>query len=236
VLAVSVRVSCPHCHTPCLVAQQHLGVPVQCGRCGKSFTTRGESAAPPHRLDIAVASQPGHELSEHNFLVQHLVCSNRDQHQELALLALAPGPVLGTIASAQASWLGDCLRGTAGDAAGAVEAILLALREARQDTAGVSLEVIAAGQERCSLANHHGLYLQRASQLVQVNQTVSSRLKLAAGDGLFLASTRLDERDLPGIQAELGSSEDARRAAPKLVECLGRRGRNHVLVIAVRCS
>jgi serine/threonine protein phosphatase PrpC len=103
---VPVRVHCPHCITPCQVADQHLGVPVQCYKCGEKFTARPVTTAAlpktdpseemlpgPPRLDIGHATTTGkvRKRNEDSFLVKHSAWFNLDQHHEIALLAVADG-------------------------------------------------------------------------------------------------------------------------------------------------
>ncbi len=104
---MSVRVTCPHCQAPCLVAEQHVKVPVQCAKCGKAFTAQPSAAAPEPapppgpprtpfagpRLDIGSATSPGRirNRNEDSFLVQHLFWSTLDGLHEIALLAIADG-------------------------------------------------------------------------------------------------------------------------------------------------
>ncbi|GEM_PF-3965951 len=33
-----ILANCKHCFTPCQIAEKHLGVPVRCHKCGKTFT------------------------------------------------------------------------------------------------------------------------------------------------------------------------------------------------------
>ena len=96
---MAVRVSCPHCQTPCLIADQHLKVPVQCARCGKAFTMQAPAAAPSRsavhgpRLDVGSATSAGRIRSrnEDSLLVQHLAWTTLDGLHEIALLAIADG-------------------------------------------------------------------------------------------------------------------------------------------------
>jgi protein phosphatase len=87
-----VRVLCPGCQSPCLIAEQHLGVPVRCGRCGKTFTARPAASAAV-RLEIGVATSPGkaRDRNEDSYLVQHLSWSNLAERHEVALLIVADG-------------------------------------------------------------------------------------------------------------------------------------------------
>src|SRR4051812_5091317 len=101
---VSVRAHCPHCITPCQVAEKHLGVPVKCHKCGLTFTVQPTAltSRPPStepipqtagvlRLDIAGVTSIGRERSrnEDSFLVQHLTWSDLNQNHQLALLIVA---------------------------------------------------------------------------------------------------------------------------------------------------
>ena len=97
-----VRVNCPHCRAPCLVSEQHLGVPVQCGQCGRSLVARplAPAVAPPAgapvgpvRLDIGCASSAGRvrKRNEDSYLAQHLTWCNNNQRHDIALLVVADG-------------------------------------------------------------------------------------------------------------------------------------------------
>src|SRR5262249_14080348 len=104
--AVPIQAHCPHCITPCAVAEQHLGVPVRCHKCGKTFTAQPTALAskPPTtepipqtagalRLDIAGVTSIGRERSrnEDSFLVQHLTWSDLNENHQLALVIVADG-------------------------------------------------------------------------------------------------------------------------------------------------
>lgn len=223
-----VRVCCPHCRTPCLVAERHLGVPVQCGRCGRSFTTRGGTAAP--RLDIAAASAgPGADA----FLVQHLVCTNLDERRELAVLALAGEQGVGTLSAALAPLLSNFLSGTVRDASSAAEAVAAALPDGLDRT----VLVIADGQACLAHAGEGRIHHLRGGQLVPVAPNVTARLKLAADDWLLVVGAQLHTHlDGPAIQTEIAGSGVAAGAAQQLVERANQRGgRDHGVVLAVRC-
>ena len=101
-----VRAHCPHCITPCQVAEKHLGVPVKCHKCGQTFTVHPTTLAskPPStepipptagtlRLDIAGVTSIGRERSrnEDSFLVQQLTWSDLNQNHQLALVIVADG-------------------------------------------------------------------------------------------------------------------------------------------------
>ncbi len=101
---MAVLVSCVHCNTTCQLAEQHLGMTVQCGQCGKMFTARarGPAAQPltvlpvsegPPRLDVAAATSAGRvrHRNEDSFLIQQLAWSNLDERHHLALLVVADG-------------------------------------------------------------------------------------------------------------------------------------------------
>jgi serine/threonine protein phosphatase PrpC len=102
---VPVQVYCPHCITPCLVAEQHLGVPVQCHKCRQPFTALPAApttlprtdplppAAGSCRLDIGSASSCGkvRERNEDSLFVQQLTWINLDQSHEIALIVVADG-------------------------------------------------------------------------------------------------------------------------------------------------
>src|ERR1700739_4643269 len=104
--AVPVRAYCPHCIAPCQVAEQHLGRPVRCHKCGQTFTVQPTSLAakPPTtepipqtagtlRLDIAGVTSAGRERTrnEDSFLVQHLTWSDLNENHQLALVIVADG-------------------------------------------------------------------------------------------------------------------------------------------------
>lgn len=101
-----VRAHCPHCITPCQVAEQHLGVPVRCHKCGQAFTVQPTvlNSKPPStepiprtagvlRLEIAGVTSVGRERgrNEDSFLVQHLTWSDLNQNHQLALVIVADG-------------------------------------------------------------------------------------------------------------------------------------------------
>lgn len=111
-----VRVTCVHCNTACLVAEEHLGKPVRCGQCRRVFTPPApaddclptfdepEPVAPRtpssttgprmrSRLDIGAATSVGRvrQRNEDSFLVQHVCWSNLDDRHEVALVVVADG-------------------------------------------------------------------------------------------------------------------------------------------------
>jgi len=216
---VPVRVICPHCRTSCLVAEQHLGVPVQCGRCGRAFTTRVDPATPsasPLRLDVGAAS-PGqmHQHNEDCYLVQQLSWCNLDEWHEVAVLVIANG--IDGAAAALAPLLSRALNGTARDAAGVPEAIAAARRETN------AVVVLWDGQAHIGHTGDCQVYHQRSGRLVQV----TNQLQLAAGDWLLVACDGLDAATLQAESAKTSSS--ALHRVQQLVERSGQT------VIAVRC-
>jgi hypothetical protein len=208
------------------VAEQHLGVPVQCGRCARTFTTRADPAAarPPAdpaapplvRLDVGGAS-PGQvcQRKEDSFLVQQLSWCNLDELHELAVLVIGNGK--GSAAAALAPLLSKVLNGTARDAIAVSDAIAAALRDAN------AVVVIWDGQVHIGPAGDCRVYHQRAGRLVQVTH----QLKLAVGDWLLVACEGLDAA---ALQAEIAKpSSSAVQRAQQLVERSGQT------VIVVRC-
>jgi protein phosphatase len=103
---VPVRAVCPNCITPCQIAEQHLGVPVKCHKCGQAFTVQPTVAqgrpattepipqtAGALRLEIAGVTSIGRERkrNEDSFLVQHLTWSDMNQNHQLGLVIVADG-------------------------------------------------------------------------------------------------------------------------------------------------
>jgi serine/threonine protein phosphatase PrpC len=151
---VPVRVRCPHCGTPCLLAEQHVGVPVKCGRCARSFTTkadpnaktRAEMPSPPIRFDLGAATSPGRvrERNEDSFLIQHVVSCNLDVWRELAVLLvadgmggaaagdLASGLVIRVVGSKLTPLISEMLHGVDKGDADIADAISAALQEANR--------------------------------------------------------------------------------------------------------
>jgi serine/threonine protein phosphatase PrpC len=155
---VPVRVSCPHCRTPCLVADRHLGVPVQCGRCSRSFTTRADPAPSPPpqeedrvrgqatlpiRLDLGAATSPGRvrDRNEDSLLLQYLAYCNLDVWHELAVLVVADG-MGGAAAGEKASGLVIRSIGTA-----LTPLLTQILNDANMDSTNMATAVTAALRE-----------------------------------------------------------------------------------------
>jgi len=182
-----------------LVSEQHLGVPVQCGRCARTFTTPADPAAGASlRLDIGAATSPGRvrDRNEDSFLVQHVVWSNRAERHDLAALVLADGMggaaagdrasglVIRSAGALLAPLLSGVLSGAIRDTAGVPEVIASALREsnravwsaAREDAKckgmGATAAVAVLWDEQVFLG-HVGdcrVYHQRAGQLTQITR------------------------------------------------------------------
>src|SRR5260370_1329489 len=104
--SVPVRAHCPHCITPCQIAEKHLGIPVRCHKCGQAFTVQPTAltSKPPTsepipqtagtlRLDVAGFTSIGRERTrnEDSFLVQHLTWSDLNENHQLALVIVADG-------------------------------------------------------------------------------------------------------------------------------------------------
>jgi protein phosphatase len=80
------------------VPDHHVGVPVLCGACRRSFSVRSPLAAPPGgsgppRLDIAGATSAGRvrDRNEDGFLVQQLTWSSHHERRDAALVVVADG-------------------------------------------------------------------------------------------------------------------------------------------------
>ncbi len=91
-----VRMPCPRCNGPCLVADRHVGATVQCSHCRQPFIARpgaAEGSPRPPRLEVGSATSVGHvrRRNEDGFLVQQIAWSDVDGFQEVVLLALADG-------------------------------------------------------------------------------------------------------------------------------------------------
>lgn len=221
-----VRVSCPHCRTPCQVAEQHLGVPVKCGRCGKTFTTRGEATAPapPARLDIGVAASPrrGTQSKQDRYLVQHLVRCNLDARHELGIMVFAEDSGVMPAAAALTPLLGDVLNGTNKGADGVVELLAGACKNA---TPPVTIVVIWNGQVSSGGVGDCPIYHHRGGRLMRLK---SGPMKLAAGDWLVLGNDPIDE---PALQAEITASiSSALDLAQRLAERCGRDNGTRIVV------
>lgn len=154
-----------------MVAEQYLGVPVKCGRCGRSFTTRVDVSTQRVRLDIAAGSAG-------RFLAQHVVYWNLDQRHELAVLVIAGDPGLDAVATALAPLLAHFLNGARPDAAGAAESIAAA-----SENPSAALVVIWDGQVSIGGSGEHPIYHHSGGRLTRLRR---EPVKLAAGDWLVL--------------------------------------------------
>ena len=223
-----VCVSCPHCRTPCLVAEQYLGVPVKCGRCARTFTTRADPAI---RLDLGVATSPGdeHTRQEDSFLVHHLVCCNLDDRHELAVLVVADGRS-DTIKAALMPLLSSFLGGASKDAARVSEAIAAC----KGIGATAAVVVVWDGQAQIGQVGECRVYHQCAGQLVQV---MRDPMKLAVGDWLVVACARPHAHLNPSTLQETiaKASPFADQLARQLVERANQLGCDNCTVVTVRC-
>jgi hypothetical protein len=218
---VPVRVSCPHCRAPCLVAEQHLGVPVQCGRCSRSFTTRADAAsAGPAlvRLEVGASTAPYRTgpRNEDHFLVRQLSWCNLDERHELVVVAITKDR--SSAAAALAPLLNNLLNGTVQDV-DIPDAIVAAQSEAK------AVVVICDSQVHVGQVAAYRVYHQRGDRLAQVTPP----LKLAGGDWLLVIGGG-SQPDAAMIQAEIArSSSSAVQLAQQLAE------RSDGPVVALRC-
>jgi protein phosphatase len=107
---VPVQVRCPHCSTLSLLADEHLGVPVMCGTCKRSFWVRSPLAAPragqvtdPAAVTAAAPAAVHFEVggatsaglvrkqNEDSFLTQLLAWSGHQRCGQTALVVVADG-------------------------------------------------------------------------------------------------------------------------------------------------
>ncbi len=112
---MSVQVRCPHCSALGAVADEHLGVPVMCGTCKRSFWVRSPLAAAPGgggaelaiinaaatpppppaatHFDVAGVTSAGRvrKQNEDSFFAQLLAWSGHERHGESALVVVADG-------------------------------------------------------------------------------------------------------------------------------------------------
>jgi hypothetical protein len=199
------------------VAEQHLGVPVQCGRCARTFTTRAESAdvSSVGRLDIAVrvAESRNDSNREHRFFVQHLAWSNSEQRHELAVLVVAGRLAITPISAALTPLLGSALSGTGGNAAGIPDAVAAALKAVN----GAAVVAVVwdgrayAGQfGDCRLHHHRGG--QPLPSTREIDLAVGDWLVLSGGMGA--AQTCLDA----------SMARSAAEMARRLIERAGGKG------------
>ena len=169
-----VRAHCPHCITPCQVAEKHLGVPVRCHKCGQAFTVQPTvlTSKPPStepipqtagalRLEIAGVTSVGRERSrnEDSFLVQHLTWSDLNQNHQLALVIIADGM---------------------GGHAGGDQAARLALRTIGTTLAPVLTSALSTQQRevtRAGLAASVDSAIKEANRVVQQAATTDPRFK-----------------------------------------------------------
>jgi len=217
------------------VAEQHLGVPLKCGRCAQTFTTRADAVgvapaastvAPVVRLDLGAATSTGRvrQDTENSFLVQHLVCTNLDERRELAVLVIAADRGAAAAGAALTPLLSNVLSGTSKDATEVIAAC-----KTRGTTATVV--VVWDGQVHIGHIGDCRIYHQRAGQLMQVTR---EPMKLAAGDWLIVTGDGLNASVLQGEIAK--ASLSAAHQAQLLVERAAQLdGSDNCIVVAVRC-
>jgi predicted Zn finger-like uncharacterized protein len=218
---VRVQVRCPHCHTPCLVAEQHLGVPVKCGRCGRSFTTRADASVQTVRLDIGTACSAGR--AKDDFFTQHLVYGHLDERHEFALLMFVGAQEFdaGTVAPLLESFL----TGANPDVTSVAENIAATCKN---QSTPAAIAVIWDGQVAIGGSRKCTFYHQSGGRLTGLRQ---DQLNLMAGDWLALvggdSQPPLDES---ALQREIANVS---LTALTLAEQLVQGGNRTVLV--VRC-
>lgn len=230
---MSVRVRCPHCRTPCMVAEQHLGVPVKCGRCGRTFTARAEVAPAPLRLDIGTASTAARARAgtEDRFLVHHLVYCNLEERRELAVLAAAGAPAIAAVPAALTPLLAALLNGASQDAAKAA-AELTALYNNSSSPAAIA--VIWDGRLSLGGLGDWPIYHHNGGRLTRLGR---GPRKLAVGDWLILACDGPQALDEAALQAQLAAANpSAVELAQGLLQRLNKiGGRDTGSIVVVRC-
>jgi hypothetical protein len=232
---VPVRVSCPHCRTPCLVAEQHQGVPLKCGRCGRTFTMRADPKATMRieapvlrvRLDLGAAAS-SRQGNEDSYLVQRLVCCNLEERHELAVLMVANGSqVISAAAAALAPLLDKLLSGGGKEAADTAETLAGACKTL---CSAAAIAVIHDGRVALSGVGKCPVYHYSGGRL---NRLKGDPLYLAAGDWLFLACKGQPAAfDAATLQAEIAAAHSsAVDLAQRLVQ---RAGEDTCTVVVAR--
>jgi hypothetical protein len=203
------------------VAEQHLGVPVKCGRCSRSFTTRADAPVQAVRLDIGTAYSACR--AEDDFFTQHLVYCHLDERHELAVLMIAGSQK--SDAGAVAPVLGSFLTGAKPAAKGAAESIAAACKNRRTPTAIV---VVWDGQAAISGVGECPFFHQSGGQLTRIRHV---HVNLMAGDWLVLvAGDSQPLLDESALQREIAAASPS---ASALAQQLVLGGCKTVLV--VRC-
>jgi hypothetical protein len=209
------------------VAEQHCGVPVKCGHCGGTFTTRADpkatkaclAPATPLRLDIGAARspRPSRQGNEDSFLAQHLIYCNLEERHDVAVLAAADGRrVISAVAAALVPPLDEILNGAVKDAAGLAETLATACRDL---TSTAAIAVIWDGFVSTSRIGDGSIYHQNGGRL---NRPTSDRFRLAAGDWLVLSCGRPNTLIDDALQAEMAAApSSALELAERLVERAG---------------
>ena len=200
-----------------MVAEQYLGVPVKCGRCGRSFTTRAEVSTQPVRLDIVAAG------AADRFLAQHLVYWNLDVRHELAVLVIAGDPGLDAAATALAPLLDHFLSGASQDAAGAAESIAAACKNPSS-----ALVVIWDGRVSIGGTGASPIFQQSGGRLTRLR---GGTVKFTAGDWLVLTGNDSEHPlEESALKREIAVSPSAAALTDQLLPA-GSSG----TILAVRC-
>jgi hypothetical protein len=207
-----------------MVAEQYLGVPVKCGRCGRSFTTRADAPAQLVRLDIGSASSTSRAGAEADFFSQQLVYYHLDERHELAVLAVTRAQRFDA-AAALAPLLSNFLMGAKPDAEGAAESVAAACQNPNPPAA---IAVIWDGQVSIGGVGDCPIFHQSGGRLVRLR---GEPVRLTVGDWLVLVGdgshAPLDET---ALQREIaGASASSAALAERLVQ--GANG----AILAVRC-
>lgn len=219
-----VRVRCPHCQTTCQVAEQHVGMPVQCGRCSRTFTTRpsaqGLGPAPVPRLDIGGAAPQGlgRDPGEYHFFVHHLIWTHLDERNELGVLMIAGSPMLRSLCAAFAPLLSGAVGGASKEAADVPKVVAGAPGEADRAAVLVAWD----GQVHIGRANGCRLYHYHGGQLSAIPAEKPSPLPIVPGDWIAATSAgSLAEMDTKTIQEGMAKAHSAAPLAQAWAERSG---------------
>ncbi len=226
-----VRVRCPHCQTTCQVAEQHVGKPVQCGRCSRTFTTRpsaqGHGPPPVPRLDIGAAASDG-SFQTDCFLVRHLAWTQLEERHELGVLVIAASPMVRTVCAALSPLLRNALGGTNKEAAGVPE-VIAGVLETNQPVGNAAVVVAWDGQVYigrgcgCFLFHYHG------GQLSEIPAERPSQRSIVSDDWIVATSEGSPAKmDPNSIQEDMTKLPCAGRLAQQWAE------RSGAVVVALR--
>jgi hypothetical protein len=209
-----------------MVAEQYLGVPVKCGRCGRSFTTRADAPPQPVRLDLGSASSAGRVGGgvETGFFSQHLVFYHLDERHELAVLVLVGTQRFGA-AVALAPLLSNFIAGAKPDPESVAGSIAAACKTLN---APAAIAIIWDGQVSNGGVGDCPIFHQSGGRLARLR---GETVRLTGGDWLVLVGNGshapLDEI---ALQREIaGASPSAAALAERLVQP------GDSTILAVRC-